>query len=449
MTARERDWRPWEECATLPGVEGPSGTDARDDDAPASKPWTTVCLALVYFAAAVSRRPSVLTNPQFWAEDGPVFYKQARELGLFETLVIPYGGYLLTWPRVVASVSPALPLAYGPLLFNVAALLTQALPAIFLSSGRMRGLGPLPVRILLALLYLGVPNVATVMGNLSNAQWHLAILSFLIVVAAPPKSSWAAAFDVVALGLGALTGPFAAVLFPIALGVAWVRRDRWSMIHAGILGLGALTLPYTLASSIRRTSIGGLGASLTGFCQLLTFQVIAPVFYGINTSVRFMHPPSLLATVSCAGTAVGLVFLAYVFVRGSLEVRCFIVFGALLLAASLANPSASTVEPQWTALKKSGSPPRYWFIPELVVAAAVVSFACTAGHRFLRLAGAGLVAVMLVVDVAYWRLQDLPNRGFPNFVAAFEKLPVGKELKIPIPPNWIFKITKTERDAGK
>jgi hypothetical protein len=446
VTAGERDWRPWEECATLPGVEGSPGNDAPDDGMHASSPWTTVCLALLYFAAAASRRPSTLTNAQFWAEDGNVFYKQARELGFFDTLAIPYGGYLLTWPRVVASVSPALPLAYGPLLFNVAALLTQVLPAIFLASGRMRQLGPLPVRILLGVLYLGVPNVATVMGNLSNAQWHLAILSFLIVVAAPPRSTWAAAFDVVALGLGALTGPFAAVLFPVAVAVAWVRRDRWSMIRAGILCLGALTLPFTLTSSIRRTSIGGLGASLAGFCQLLTFQVFAPVFRGFNNSVQFLHPPSLLAAVSYTATIVGLAFLVYVFVRGSLEVRCFIVFGALLLAASLANPAASSVEPQWTALKKTGSPPRYWFIPELVVTAAVVSFACTAGHRVLRMLGAGLVVVMLVVDVAYWRLPDLPHRGFPKFVAAFKALPVGKELKIPIPPNWTFKITKTERD---
>lgn len=446
MTGREKDWRPREECASLPDVEGSPGNDAPDDAAPASSPWTTVCLALVYFAAAVSRRPSTLTNPQFWAEDGGVFYKQARELGFLDTLVIPYGGYLLTWPRVVATVSQALPLAHGPLLFNLAALLTQALPPIFLASGRMRRLGPLPVRILLGVLYLGVPNVATVMGNLSNAQWHLAVLSFLIVVAAPPKSSWAAAFDVVALGLGALTGPFAAVLFPVAVAVAWVRRDRWSMIRAGILCLGALTLPYTLTSSIRRTSFGGLGASLTGFCELLTFQVFVPVFRGINDSMRFMRPPSLLATLSYTGTIVGLVFLAYVFARGRLEVRCFIVFGALLLAASLTSPSASTFEPQWTALKKTGSPPRYWFIPELVVTAAVVSFACTAGHRILRMVGAVLVAVILVVDVAYWRLPALPNRGFPKFVAVFEALPVGKELRIPIPPNWTFKITKTERD---
>ncbi len=427
-------------------MEGSLGNDAPDGAAPASRPWTTVCLALVYFAAAVSRRPSTLTNPQFWAEDGGVFYKQARELGFFETLVIPYGGYLLTWPRLVASVSSYFPLAYGPLVFNVAALLTQALPAIFLSSGRMRELGPLPVRILLAVLYLGVPNVATVMGNLSNAQWHLAILSFLIVVAAPPRSAWAAAFDVIALGLGALTGPFAAVLFPIAVGVAWVRRDRWSMVHAGILCVGALTLPYTLGSSIRRTSIGGLGASVAGFCQLLTFQVFVPVFRGINNSVHFLHPPSLLPMLSYTATAVGFVFLAYVFWRGSLEMRCFLVLGVLLLAASLANPAASTIEPQWTALKKSGSPPRYWFVPELVVTAAVVSFACTAGHRVLRAIGVVLVAVILAVDVAYWRLPALPDRGFPKFVAAFEAMPVGKELKIPIPPNWIFKLTKTARD---
>jgi hypothetical protein len=406
----------------------------------------TLLLAVGFVAAVVSRRPSTLANAQFWAEDGALFYVQARELGFPAALGVPYAGYLLTMPRLVASLSPFLPLAKVPLMFNLVAVLTQALPAIYLASSRMRRLGPRPLRILLGLLYVGVPNVATVQGNLCNAQWHLAILSFLIVVAAPPRSAWAAAFDVTALSLGALTGPFALFLLPIAAAVAWVRRDRWAMVRAGILLLGAAVLPFTLAASARPQSIGGLGASMSGFCRLFAFQVVGPTFRGINTSVHYLHPPWKMPLVSYAVTGVAFAALVHVFRRGGLEVRCFLVFAALMLAAALANPAASSVEPQWVVLQRPGSPPRYWFIPELAITAAVVSFACTASRAPSRLCGAALVGVMLVADLAYWRLPDLPNRGFARYVAAFEALPVGARMRIAIPPNWTFAITKTVRD---
>lgn len=407
---------------------------------------TTVLLAVGFFAAVVSRRPSTLTNAQFWAEDGSLFYVQARELGFPAALGVPYAGYLLTMPRLVASVAPFLPLAKAPLLFNLVALITHALPAIYLVSARMRRLGPRSVRILLGVLYVGVPNVATVHGNLCNAQWHLAILCFLIVVAAPPTSVWAAAFDVIALTLGAWTGPFALFLLPIAVAVAWVRRERWSMVRVGILLVGAAVLPLTLATSARPKSIGGLGASVEAFCRLFAFQVVGPVFRGINTGVHYLHPPWKMPLVSYTVTGVTFAMLVYVLRRGGLEVRCFLVFGALMLAAALANPAASTVEPQWTVLQRPGSPPRYWFVPELAIAAAVVSFACTAATLPLRICGAALVAVMLMADLTYWRLPDLPDRGFARYVAAFEKLPVGAQMGIAIPPNWTFQITKTARD---
>jgi len=286
----------------------------------------TLLLGLVYFAAAVSRRPSTLAKPQFWAEDGPLFYQQAHTTGFLSSLTSPYGGYLLTLHRLTAGASLFLPLAQGPLLFDVVALLTQSLPPTFLASTRMERLGPLWVRILLGVLYVGVPNVPRVLGNLTNAQWHLAVLSLLIVVAAPPRSTWAALFDVVALAIGALTGPFAIFLAPIAAVVAFVRRDAWSIRRTVILVLGALTLPLMLAANARPTPPAGLGASLSALCTILTFQVFSPVFHGTNDVVRYAQQPRVLAGVSFAGTALGLCLVAYAFARGTLELRCFLVF---------------------------------------------------------------------------------------------------------------------------
>jgi hypothetical protein len=409
------------------------------------RPALTVVLALFYFAAAVSRRPSTLLQPQFWAEDGALFYQQPRGTGFLPTLVSPYGGYLHTLPRLTAGISLLLPLSYGPLLFNLVALVTQSLPAILLCTARMDHIGPLAVRILLGFLYIAVPNVPRVLGNLTNAQWHLAVLSFLIVVASPPRSVWAAVFDVVALSIGAVTGPFAAFLFPLAAVLAWSRRDTWALARAGILLLGALTLPVTTLMSVRPVPPSGLGASVPAFCNILTFQVFFPVLRGMNEIVHYAQQ-GWLPTVSYAATAIGFAFLAYAFVRGGVELRCFLVFAALVLASSLASPLASGRDPQWISMQKPDAPSRYWIIPEVAVAAAVVSVAATAQSRLVRLCGAALVCMMLIADVTHWRLPDLPDRHFDDYVAAFKAAPVGTHLRIPIPPNWTFEVVKTERD---
>ncbi len=403
-------------------------------------------LGLLLFAATVSRRPSTVLNPQFWAEDGALFYGQARTLGFLHTLLIPYSGYLNTLPRLTAGLSLFVPLSRAPLVFNLVALLNQSLPPMYLCSSRMRRIGPLPVRVLLAFLYVGVPNVPSVLGNLTNSQWHLAVLSFLIVVGCPPKSAWGTLFDVTMLSIGVATGPFALFLLPVAGIIALDRRDRSALLRAGIVCVGVALLPMFMFGSARPSSFAKLGASVEGFCTIVTFQVIVPVFRGINTIKHYMHPQAFLAFLSYTVAAAGVALLVYVALRGSVEIRCFLLFAALVLAASLASPLAGVREAQWTALQMPGAPSRYWLIPELAVAAAIVSFASTASNRVVRALGAVLICVMLAADVTHWHLPALPDRHFAHYAAAFEKLPVGAKMRIPTPPSWVFEITKTDRD---
>lgn len=398
-------------------------------------------------AALVSRRPGLLLRPQFWAEDGLIFYQQAHELGFVPALLNPYAGYPHTLPRLIAGLAQLLPLSAAPLLFNCVGLVVQSLPAIYVSSSRMAHLAPLPVRLLLGFLYVGVPNVWRVHGNLTNAQWHLAVLCFLILIAAAPKSVWAKVFDVTALAVGSVTGPFVVFLLPVAAVMAWARRDPWAVGRGVILAVGAVIIGSMIVSGSRPIAPPNLGASVLGFCRIFAFQIFVPVFWGANDSMRLEQHPQWLSFVSCAVTVAGVAFLAYVFVRGSTEMRCFLLFVALQLAASLASPLASATEPQWVALQRPGATHRYWMLPEIGVSVAVVAMAAMATHRLARGACAALIGVILIVDVVHWRLPELPDLHFDQWVAAFEKLPVGATIRIPIPPpKWHFVITKTERD---
>src|SRR5688572_28586834 len=93
--------------------------------------WLYVLVAVVGFSILVSHRPDAVLTPQFWAEDGTLWYPQAYEEGA-ASLWKPYNGYFHLVPRLVALVSQAFPLEYAPLAFNLVALGIQLLPALFI-----------------------------------------------------------------------------------------------------------------------------------------------------------------------------------------------------------------------------------------------------------------------------------------------------------------------------
>src|SRR5271156_137369 len=115
--------------------------------------------AVVFLATLIaifSRLPGALLHPQFFAEDGWVWYQQAYNLHWLRSLGIAQAGYLQTLPRLVAGVTLLFPLQWAPLLMNLAGAVIQVLPVTALLSHRSTPWGPLPVRMLMAALYLAI-----------------------------------------------------------------------------------------------------------------------------------------------------------------------------------------------------------------------------------------------------------------------------------------------------
>ena len=168
----------------------------------------------------------------------------------------------------------------------------------------------------------------------------------------------------------------------------------------------------------------------------------------MNPSAGFAQRPRLLLALSYVLTALGLTLLTYVFARGSLEIRCMLVFAAVVLAASLASPLATPNGLQWEALQQPGSTHRYWYLPELAVAAAVVWIATASRHRLLRIAGAVAVCIMLYNRRSLLATASAADMHFETYAVAFQALPVGSAMRIPInPAGWVVDLTKTSRDG--
>src|SRR5215469_2472520 len=66
-----------------------------------------------------------ITNPQFWAEDGAIFYAQ-QTANYWPQIATPYAGYLHVVPRVVAWLSSSIDPLYLPLIYNISAITINA-----------------------------------------------------------------------------------------------------------------------------------------------------------------------------------------------------------------------------------------------------------------------------------------------------------------------------------
>ncbi len=406
-----------------------------------------VVLSLSYLMVLLWRMPAVVVRPQFWAEDGEVFYQQAHELGFLHTVITPYAGYLHLFPRLIAGLSLFVGLRSAPLLFSAAALLIQCLPAIYLSSSRMQNIGPLKVRILLALLYLGVPFVGDTYGNVTNSQWHLAVLGLLIILATPSQKLGWRLFDVTALSLGALSGPFCIFLLPVALLVWRTRRSSATVKHIGVLGFGVILQGTSLLLNGRPPMPTTLGASFSAFCKILAFQVFLTPFPRAVQVAHLADGSLASLVVSCSVTAVGLALMIYLLMVGGLEIRCLILFTGIMVAACLASPIATHVTSQWEALQIAGNAGRYWFVPRLTVAAATVWLATRSTWKPLRYTAALALVLLVIGDAIHWQLPLQRDMHFDEYAATFNALPMDSRITIPINPSgWWIRIIKRLHD---
>jgi hypothetical protein len=145
-----------------------------------------VLVFLAALAAVFSRLPGTLLYPQFYAEDGWVWYQQAYNLGWLRPLLMTQAGFLQTLPRLVADVALLFPMQWAPLIMNLSGAVVQVLPVTALLSRRCTTWGPLPVRVLMGVIYIAIPNAPEVHIVLTNAMWHLAVLQALLALSVPP-----------------------------------------------------------------------------------------------------------------------------------------------------------------------------------------------------------------------------------------------------------------------
>ena len=218
-------------------------------------------VATLLAALIVARRPDAVTRPQFWAEDGYVFFYQNLTLGFPRALATFYQGFPYLAQRLIAFLGGLVPLAHAPAVYTGSAI---ALTALGLASFSLPGFRHLVasdgLRILFGVLALCAPFDQEVLGTPTNVSWFIAVWLSLLTLMRLPRPSWQRG-SLALLGAAAiLSTPLAVVNLPFWLLRAWrgAKEDRWVwLLLIGAL-FGAMVLTDRLGAdprtSLRNTS---------------------------------------------------------------------------------------------------------------------------------------------------------------------------------------------------
>ena len=270
---------------------------------------TAACLLLL-------RVTDVYLHPQFWAEDGGIFFQQQKTMGA-AALVEPYAGYLHLVPRLTAIIASAFPSRYAPALYNCAALAFTVWSAVTIASARYRfaWLG--------GLLLVAVPHQwGEVLGTITNIQWLLAPALAVVVATPTPLRPVARANQVVFTVCAALSGPFSILAVPLCAARLWTERDRHSVVLAAIVVASAATQLTEAALTYER--VAGVSAPFMAALTLLDR------WFGTLASG---HMARSFPAVKALAVMVAAYGLALAFLRERVHFS-LLAFSALMMAAT-------------------------------------------------------------------------------------------------------------------
>lgn len=143
-----------------------------------------LCACFILFC----RRPEALLEPQFFAEDGTIFFKDAYELPFWSSITKTYAGYFHAIPRLLAAYVSLFPAKYAPLLYNSFSLVIAAVSCSWIWLPHFRHLIRSDfARLLLVFIFLLSPNQESLM-KLSYVQWYILLWLTLCCFMLPVKN---------------------------------------------------------------------------------------------------------------------------------------------------------------------------------------------------------------------------------------------------------------------
>ena len=203
-------------------------------------PWVILLTLFLH----VLRGPEMILWPQFWAEDGKIFFLDDYAFG-WKAVSHLYAGYLHVWPRLLAFVAGYFPLLWIPLIDKLASLFTHFILLSIIALRRFPGTHA--QKVVMMLLTSLLPNGGEVFLNLANSITFCGVILIAICSCAPAERMVSRLFEALLLFIIACSGPFVLFFLPVIIVFSvWNEQAKQAMLFRGI----ALTSAFAVQASV-------------------------------------------------------------------------------------------------------------------------------------------------------------------------------------------------------
>ena len=197
-----------------------------------------------------------MVNPQFWAEDGTLFFLEQYKYGV-SAFLRDYAGYLHLVPRAIAWFADRF-FSYSliPAVYNYSSLLVTLLVILSIFSPRLK----INNKPLTALAIVLIPHYNNeIFLNITNLQWILAIVQIVVLLKSNPSPKYGSVLlqyisDIAILIICGLTGPFIIFLAPFFCCKCFYIRKMYNCAIASTVVVISLIQLIVLFSSPKDSS---------------------------------------------------------------------------------------------------------------------------------------------------------------------------------------------------
>ncbi|RKZ53139.1 MAG: hypothetical protein DRR16_00060 [Candidatus Parabeggiatoa sp. nov. 3] len=385
-------------------------------------PILLLCLMILIY-----REPDGFFNPQFWAEDGSLFFKQNLTLSI-SAIWQPYVGYLLIIPRLVAYFSGFFPVSWVPALYNLGFIILTLFVINYLLSSRIH----LPFKPFLAITIVFLPYNGEILMSLTNVQWILAIVLILFIIQDKPNTTRQLLLDTATIIAIGLTGPFIVLFLPLFLfRIIYICRSYYSLHLLSVAFLLSLIQGYFIWQASKPVSSGELAHSLEALEQVLAMRFSGTLFFGDYISLALNS--HLLAGMTIILFAGLLTFAILETRQKRLPIFVFLLGGCIITLACFYKFRYNL-----HVLVPFNNGYRYFYIPHLLIVwSLIVCFDSKGISKFIS----ALLLLMVSVSLSsfsHFQVAPLTDYHWEKYSKQIER---EKDIKIPINPDgWFLKI---------
>jgi hypothetical protein len=375
--------------------------------------------ALAMLATLFWRASDALLTPQFWAEDGAIFFQQDRLHGVM-AIFIPYAGYLHFLPRFVAWAAHPFGAPAAPALYVATAVAVTLWSAVTIATTEIVYAWLLGAALLL------VPHDGEIFATLANAQWLMAPALALALATPAPRSRLTRSNQMLFVGVAAFTGPFAIMAVPLALWRLVADARQYAKILAALVLIAATLQGATTLLSLA-PAVGEITPPIA-FALELADRWVGQLAHGGARSETIVQTAFAIAVVASA--------LMSVIIMPREQRSTFTllyVFATLILTSVWLKFLSGN---QWNHAIDAKFFDRYFYVPRLVLLWGLVFCVVSCSQTWPRIVAMAILAVIAANAPAHWIKPHLLHMSWAQEARGFDRED-GEALRIPINPiDW-------------